>query len=139
MIITPEEVKKVIQKFPNGKAPGPDGILNKVLKIIASTIAEELAQAATDLLSTGNIPQSYKESITAVIRKERKGDYTLLSSYRLVALENTLAKVVERIVATRLTDTAEEHNLLLWNQMGGRRKRSTLSALNLLTSCIQTA
>ena len=114
-IITPEEVKKVIQKFPNGKAPGPDSIPNEVLKIIASTVAEELAQAATDLLSTGNIPQSYKESITAVIRKERKGDYTLPSSYRPVALENTLAKVVERIVATRLADAAEEHNLLPWN------------------------
>ena len=39
----------------------------------------------------------------------------LPSSYRLVALENTLAKVVERIVATRLADTVEEHNLLPWN------------------------
>ena len=48
-----------------------------------------------------------------MIRKERKGDYILLSSYRLVALENTLAKVVERIMATRLTEAAEEHNLLL--------------------------
>jgi len=42
MIITPEEVKKVIQKFPNGKALGPDSIPNKVLKIIASTVAKEL-------------------------------------------------------------------------------------------------
>ncbi len=50
-----------------------------------------------------------------MIRKERKGDYTLLSSYRPVALENTLAKVVERIVATRLTEVVEEHNLLPWN------------------------
>ena len=113
MIITPEEVKKVIQKLPNGKAPGLDSILNEVLKIITSTVAEELAQAAIDLLSTGNIPQTYKESITIVIRKERKGNYILLSSYRLVALENMLAKVVERIVATRLTNIVEEHNLLL--------------------------
>ena len=43
MIITLEEVKKVIQKFLNGKAPGPDSIPNKVLKIITSIIAEELA------------------------------------------------------------------------------------------------
>ncbi len=43
IIVTPEEVKKVIQKFLNRKALGPDNILNEVLKIIASTIAEELA------------------------------------------------------------------------------------------------
>ena len=47
-----------------------------------------------------------------MIRKERKGDYTLLSSYRPVALENILAKVVERIMATRLAKAAEEYNLL---------------------------
>ena len=47
-----------------------------------------------------------------MIQKERKGDYTLLSSYRPVALENTLAKLVERIIATRLAKAAEEHNLL---------------------------
>ena len=50
MIITPEEVKKVIQKFPNRKALGPDGILNKILKIITPIIAKELAQAITRLL-----------------------------------------------------------------------------------------
>ncbi len=50
MIITPEEVKKVIQKLLNGKAPGPDSILNEALKIIAPIIAEELAQAVTELL-----------------------------------------------------------------------------------------
>src|SRR6266480_6717809 len=139
MIITPEEVKKVIQKFLNGKALGLDNIPNEVLKIIAPIIAEELAQVVIELLRAGNIPQSYKESITVVIRKERKGDYILLSSYRPVALENTLAKVVERIVTIKLADAAEEHNLLPWNQMGGQRRRSTLSALNLLTSCVQTA
>ena len=92
-----------------------DSILNEVLKIIAPIIAEELAQTVTELLRAGNIPQSYKESITVVIRKERKGDYILPSSYRPVALENTLAKVVERIVTTKLADAAEEHNLLPWN------------------------
>ena len=94
-LVTEDEVRDVIWKFLNRKALGPDGILNKALKIITPIIAKELAQAITRLLQTSNIPSSYKESITAVIRKERKGNYILLSSYRLVALENTLAKVVE--------------------------------------------
>ena len=134
--VTAEEVKEIIKETPNGRAPGPDGIPNEILKIIAPSIAEDLARAVTNLLEQGNIPEAFKESITAVIRKERKADYTLPSSYRPVALENTLAKVVERVVANRISDTAEEYNLLPWNQMGGRRKRSTLSALDLLTSCI---
>jgi reverse transcriptase-like protein len=80
-----------------------------------------------------------KESTTVVIRKERKQDYSLPQSYRPVALENTLAKVIEKIVADRISEAAETHNLLPWTQMGARKKRSTLSALELLTSCVQTA
>ena len=107
--------------------------------MIGPEIAQGLAEAVSELLQSGNIPITYKESITVALRKERKGDYTLPSSYRPVALENTLAKLTERVVATKLADAAEEYNLLPWNQMGGRRKRSTLSAIELLISCIQTA
>ncbi len=137
--VTPDEIIKIIKDTLNGRAPGPDGIPNEILKVITPEIAEDLAQATSTLLEQGNIPISFKESITATIKKERKGDYTLPSSYRPVALENTLAKVIEKVMANRISDAAEEHNLLPWNQMGGRRKRSTLSALDLLTSSIQTA
>ncbi len=65
--VTPDEIEEAIHKFLNGKAPGPDSIPNEILKIIASTIKEDLAQAVSELLRTGNIPNSYKESITAVI------------------------------------------------------------------------
>jgi len=46
---------------------------------------------------------------------------------------------VEKIVAEILTDIAEKHNLILWNQMGARKRRSTLSAIELLIGCIQIA
>ena len=73
------------------------------------------------------------------LRKEAKPDYSLPGSYRPIALENSLAKVLEKVVADRISAAAEEHALLPWNQMGARRGRSTISALSLLTSCVQTA
>src|SRR5947207_1616477 len=84
------------RRFLNRKAPSPGRKPNRRLKNIVSTKAEGPTPPATNHLNTGNIPQSNKESITSVIRKGRKGDYTHPSSYRPVALENTLAKVVER-------------------------------------------
>src|SRR6266571_1062710 len=44
------------------------------------------------------------------------------SSYRPVALENTLAKVPEKHVANIISEAVEEHRLLPWNQMGGRHR-----------------
>lgn len=38
-----------------------------------------------------------------------------------------------------MTSVTEEHELLSWNQMGGRKRRSTLSAIDLLTACVETA
>jgi len=138
-IVTKEEVEKVIKRLPNGKATGPDNVPYEVLKEIAPQISEGLAQAFTKQLASGTLPRSFKDSITTVLRKERKKDYSLPSSYRPIALENSLAKVLEKIVANRIAQAAEEHNLLSWNQIGARKKRSTLSAIDLLTACVQTA
>jgi Reverse transcriptase (RNA-dependent DNA polymerase) len=91
------------------------------------------------LLAAGTLPRSLKESTIIALRKEEKKDYSLLSSYRLIALENSLAKVVEKVLANRLSDAVEKHALLSWAQMGARKERSTLSAIGLLTSCVQTA
>jgi len=50
---------------------------------------------------------------TFILRKEGKADYLLLGSYRPIALENTLSKILERVIADYIADTAKEHALLL--------------------------
>jgi hypothetical protein len=48
-----------------------------------------------------------------ILRKEGKADYSLPGSYRPIALENTLSKILERVVVDYIADIAEEHALLL--------------------------
>jgi len=48
-----------------------------------------------------------------VLRKEGKADYLILGSYRPIALENTLSKILEKVIADYIIDTAKEHALLL--------------------------
>ena len=48
-----------------------------------------------------------------ILRKEGKADYLLLESYCPITLENTLSKILERVIADRITDIAKEHALLL--------------------------
>lgn len=134
-----QEISKAIRALPGGKAPGPDTIANEVLKQISSIISEGLARTYTKIFRTGNMPKCLKESLTVTLRKEKKKDYSLPGSYRPIALENTLAKLLEGCLATRMIQAAEERGLLPWNQMGARARRSTLSAIELLTGTIQTA
>ena len=137
--ISTEEVLGIINKLPNGKATGPDGIPNEVLKRLAPEISAGLAQGIRKAFASGSLPARYKESTTIVLRKEGKKDYSLPGSYRPIALENTLAKIVEKVLATRLSRAAEAHFMLPWTQMGTRKDRSTASAIGLLTTCVETA
>jgi hypothetical protein len=77
--------------------------------------------------------------ITYILYKEGKADYSLLKSYRPIALENTLSKILERVIANHIADTAKKHALLPQSQMGARKNRLTLSALTLLTTTIKSA
>ena len=99
----PDEVIAVLLALPNDKALGPDGILNEVLKALAPEIVEGLAQGISIHLASSTLLDSLKESTTITLRKEGKKDYSLLSSYHPIALENTLVKVVEKILVNYLS------------------------------------
>ena len=137
--VSETEVNQIIQGLATGKAPGPDGVPNEALKLVPPEVKAGLAKAISECFRAGRIPAELKESTTCVLRKEGKKDYSLPSSYRPIALENTIAKVLEKALANRIAEEAEKKGMLPWNQMGARKKRLTLSAISLLTSCVQTA
>ena len=60
----------------------------------------------------GSLLLRFNESTIVVLRKERKGDYTLTGSYRPIVLKNILAKLIEKALANRITSVAEEYTLL---------------------------
>ena len=57
----------------------------------------------------------------------------------MLTLLECLAKILERIVASRLTFLAGKHNLVLPNQFGGRSHSSTADAIMTFITDIQTA
>jgi len=106
-----EEISKLIRSLLNEKVLGLDGILNKILKIVVLVIVKDLAEAASNCFTNGIILKSLKEFITVVLHKERKKDYSLLGSYRLIALENMLVKVLEKYIANIILKAVEEYRL----------------------------
>jgi hypothetical protein len=138
-IVSKEEMEVILRALLAGKAPGLDGIPNKVLKILALEISKGLAHAVSKLLAGDTMLIRFQESTTLALCKEGKKDYSLLGNYRLIALENTLTKVMEKVLTNRLSLAAEEHDLLPWTQIGARKDRSTLSTISILITCVHTA
>ena len=83
-------------------------------------------------------PTAFKRAITVFLRKLKKEDYSDPKVYRLIVLLNTLGKALEAVVAERIRFAAETHALLPDTQIGGRRIRSTETALQLITNKIYT-
>ena len=134
--VTEGELISVLGKLLNRKGPGPDRIPNEALKELKKKIAPGMAKAISWIFRNGEIPTRLKESTTIVLRKDKKKDYSLPSSYRPIALENTIAKVIEKIIANRIISEAESRGLIPWNQIGTRKSRLTLLALELLSGSI---
>ena len=74
-----------------------------------------------------------------VLYKKGKADYLFPGSYRSIALENTLNKILKRVVVDRIADTAKEYALLPQSQIGVRKNRLTLLVLILLIFTSKTA
>jgi hypothetical protein len=58
--------------------------------------------------------------------------------WRLIALLKIIGKVVKKLLARRIRNSAEEHHLLYPSQMGAQAEQGTGTALELLTSIVQT-
>jgi hypothetical protein len=105
-------VNRVLAGLPNKKALGLDGILNKVLKTLVEEISTGIARGINNSLKRRILPAYYRESTTITLRKEGKKDYSLPNAYRPIALENTLAKVVKKVLANRIGNVAKTQGLL---------------------------
>jgi ribonuclease HI len=90
-------------------------------------------------LRNGYHPKTWRKAIAIALPKPNKPDYSNPRAYRLITLLECLAKVLERIVAKRLTFLAGKLNLVPTNQFGGRSNCSTDDAILTFISDVQTA
>ena len=137
--ITMTQMKRAIDKLAPNKAPGPDEIPNHILKRCLSILQHHLLALAQQSMITGHFPQSYKETITLVLRKPNKPNYTNPNAYRPIALENTIGKVLESIMADHISYLCETFDLLPKHHFGGRPGRTTEDAMLILSESIYQA
>lgn len=101
--VTAEDVAKVLKAACPDKAPGPDGITNRVPRECSEVLAPFLAAFFTQCLKLSYHTAPFRHSNTVALRKKQKPSYNVPKAYRPIALLNTLGKALEKVVAQRLS------------------------------------
>ena len=96
-------LERELEKLPNRKAPGLDKIVNEVLKEVYKELVLYLAEVFTAAVYLGYYFKIGKSITTVALRKDGKVDYSLINSYRPIALENTIAKVYKKLLVTLIS------------------------------------
>jgi hypothetical protein len=137
--ITEKEILEAIRSTSPLKAPGPDELPNRVLQVTADIIVGHLEMIFNQSLRISHCLAHFRSSITVVLRKLDKDDYTTPKAYRLIALLNTIGKIMDAVLARRLSNLVGAYNVLPNTHIGGRKLRSTEHALHLIVERIYKA
>jgi len=139
--VTSGDIEEALATTSPWKAPGEDNLPTGFLKLCGPPLFDLLAVLATACLRLGHFPARFKRAKTVVLQKPGKqpAAYRTVGGYRPIALLPTLGKVIEAIVARRITWAAEAYGLLPDEQMGNRAHRSTELAIRLVVAQVHEA
>ncbi|EED16644.1 reverse transcriptase, putative [Talaromyces stipitatus ATCC 10500] len=137
--ITELEVHQSLKAAKGTTAPGEDGIITLVWKHLWPYLWKMITYIFARSVELGHYPHQWKQARIIVLRKPGKPDYGVLEAYRPISLLNTLGKILEAVMARRLSFWAKSYKLLLDTQFGGRPGRNTEQALLTLVNAIDRA
>jgi hypothetical protein len=100
-LTNPAKVQDAIRGLKASKGPGPNGILNRTLKHLPQRAVSLLAAIFNAVLLAQYFPSVWKHDRIHSILKPGK-DPSLPSSYRPICLLDTIGKLFEKILLSRI-------------------------------------
>lgn len=130
-IISKNDIITAMRGIAVDTAPGPDGVLMRVLKDDIACAA--MSKIATRMLQTGYVPSLFKKARSVLIFK--KGHEEDLSNWRPITICSLLRRIIERSLDTLLKKYVEfsEH------QRGFTRSPGCIMNTALLRTVLQSA
>jgi len=136
--LLPGEITSALRKCSFSSAPGPDTIPYSVWKRVHLTAPRLLPDLLGPLLKFGYHPVSMKKANGIVLDKPGKPSYDSTSSFRVIVLLQTVSKILERGVASRLSLTARILKLVHNNQCSSLPALSSFDAALSLVDTVRT-
>ena len=106
-----------------------DPVPTWIVKRVATVLAPVLSRMCNASLQSGIFPYSHKDAVVFPRLKKPSLDPDDANSYRAISNLSFVSKLVERVVASRYIDHAEQNKLFPVKQSAYRRHHSTESAV----------
>jgi hypothetical protein len=125
--ISPNEIIEATKLLHPKKSQDMCGVSLFFIKKFINILANPLCHVFNRSIITGYVPLQLK--IAKVIPIFKSGDPQTMDNYRPISLLSNFSKIIEKIVATHLTDFLESNSLISQFQFGFRKAHSTLHPL----------
>ena len=118
-----QELNNALDQLKSNKSPGPDQISGEMIKHLGNK-GRNICLQLFNLIWHTSVPSVWKKSIIIPILKPNKSAENI-QNYRPISLTSTLAKLMEKMICTRLNWFLENQNILTPAQAGFRQYQST--------------
>ena len=126
-LITPYEVKLIIDKLDITKSTGLDGIGPKIIKHCGDYITPAIASIINNSILSGVYPDALKEA--RVIPIYKSGNRDDANNYRPISILPTMSKIFERHIASQMLSYFDKTDIIHRKQSGFRKNHSCSTAL----------
>ncbi|CAB5348537.1 unnamed protein product [Rhizophagus irregularis] len=131
-----DEWLDIIRQLSNGKATGPSGVSNEMLKHLSDDCNHILYYLICKIIELGYLPKQWKEATVFPIAKPKPFNCELLNSRPITLLETT-RKALISLLNRRLAIILKDNNVLKANQFAGLPKQSTFEPIRIMNEVIQ--
>lgn len=120
----PMQIKRIIKKFKNGKAPGDDGISTRILKSLNNKTIVRLNHIVNACLQKQYFPDAWKNAIVIPLKKPRKTGESPLD-YRPISLTSFMSKILEKIIYKKTIEVEQQKQIIIKKQFGFVKGKGT--------------
>lgn len=119
-----------IDKLKIKRAPGYDNITSEIIKQTPKQFQTSLLHLFNKCLSEGKFPRIWKRADVIILRKSLEKPRDDPTSYRPICLLPVLGKILDSLLATKITKHLEENNIHAEKQYGFRANHCTDDAIH---------
>src|SRR5579871_4548165 len=122
-VVTSEDIHATLKRSKN-TAPGPDGIRYGDIAKLTDAEIDELTQVFNTSIESGHVNEDWLHSYLIPLPKPGK-DKKKIQGYRIITMQNTIGKLLEKIIAKKVSCHLERLHLLPPTLGGYRPNRET--------------